>query len=92
MTELLNDDWIVNFEKKDKFYRDFYKDDIYYSNIHTIYINRNQEIVLIKEDSLLLSMPNIITREEIIGILKKNSIDNKVRYTLLSILKFIIVA
>lgn len=88
MTELLNDDWIVNFEKKDNFYRDFYKDDIYYSNIHTIYINRNQEIVLIKEESFLLSMPNIITREEIIGILKQKAVNDNKQYKLLSILKY----
>jgi hypothetical protein len=88
MTELLNDDWVVNFEKKDKFYRDFYKDDIYYSNIHTIYINRDQEIIQIKEESFLLSTPNIITREEMIGILKHKSVNDIKQYKLLSILKY----
>ena len=88
MAELLNDDWMVDFKKKDNFYKDFYKDNIYYSNIHTIYINRAQEIVQIKEETFLLSCPNIITREEIIGILKqKSSTDNKA-YKLLSILKY----
>ena len=40
----LNDDWIVNFEKTDKLYQDFYKDDLYYINLKIIYINRNNEI------------------------------------------------
>ena len=35
-----------------------------------------------------MSSPNYISREEIIGILKKYSIDNDKRYTLLSILRY----
>jgi hypothetical protein len=86
----LNDDWIVNFEKTDKLYQDFYKDDLYYINLKMIYINRNNEIEKVKQESFLMSSPNCISREEILGILKNNSIDNERRYTLLSILKYII--
>jgi len=86
----LNDDWITNFEKTDKLYEDFYKDDLYYTNIHYIYINRSNEIEKIKQESFLFSVKNKITREELLGILKNNSIDNERRYTLLSILKYII--
>ena len=86
----LNDDWIVNFEKTDKLYQDFYKDDLYYINLKIIYINRNNEIEKVKQESFLMSSPNCISREEILGILKNNSIDNERRYTLLSILKYII--
>lgn len=88
MSELLNDNWIVDFEKKDTFYKEFYKDNIYYSNIHTVYINRKQEICQIKEDTLLLSIPNVITREEIIGLLKQQSLNDNKQYKLLSILKY----
>lgn len=84
----LNDDWINNFESNDKIYQDFYKDDIYFINLKFIYINRSSDIDKIKQESFLLKIPNYVNREEIIGLLKKNSIDNEKRYTLLSILKY----
>lgn len=84
----LNDDWINNFEKSDRLYEDFYKDDLYFINLKFIYINRNNEIDIIKEESFLMSKPNIISREEILEILKITSFVNDRRYTLLSILKY----
>jgi len=87
----LDDDWINNFENTDKLYKDFYKDDLYYVNLRVIYINRENEIEKLKQESFLMSKPNNITREEILEILKKNSIDNDKRYSLLSILKYNIV-
>jgi hypothetical protein len=87
----LDDDWINNFENTDKLYKDFYKDDLYYVNLRVLYINRNNEIEKLKHESFLMSKPNHITREEIIEILKKNSIDNDKKYSLLSILKYNII-
>jgi hypothetical protein len=87
---ILNDDWINNFEKTDKIYQDFYKDDLYYINLKIIYINKYNEIEKIKQETFFMSSPNYISREEIIRILKNNSIDNEIRYTLLSILQYII--
>jgi hypothetical protein len=84
----LNDDWINNFEKTDKLYQDFYKDDLYYTNLKIIYVNRENEVEKIKQESFLMTTPNYISREDILEILKKNSIDNDRRYRLLSILKY----
>lgn len=87
----LNDDWINNFEKSDKLYQDFYKDDVYYANLQFIYLNRSNEIDKIKQETFLMTTPNLISREEIIGILKKNLIEDDKRYTLLSILRYNII-
>ena len=84
----LDDEWINNFDKIDNLYKDFYKDDIYYIHLRFLYINRNNEIDKIKNETFLMTKPNNITREEIIEILKKKSTDDKKRYTLLSILKY----
>ena len=84
----LNDDWIHCFDKVDELYKDFYKDDLYYINLRVLYINRENEIDKIKQESLLMSKPNTIFYNEILEILKKNSIDNNKRYTLISILKY----
>jgi hypothetical protein len=82
----LNDDWINNFEKTEKLYQDFYKDDLYYTNLKFIYVNRSNEVEKIRHESFLMATPNYLSREEVLGILKRNSIDNYKRYTLLSIL------
>ena len=84
----LDDEWINNFDKIYNLYKDFYKDDIYYIHLMILYINRNNEIDKIKNETFLMTKPNNITREEIIEILKKKSTDDKKRYTLLSILKY----
>jgi hypothetical protein len=87
----LDDEWINEFEKTDKLYEDFYKDDLYYINLRVIYINRENEIDKIKNESLLLTNKNNISHEEIFGILKNNSIDNERKYSLLSILRYNII-
>jgi hypothetical protein len=84
----LNDDWIENFEKTDKLYQDFYKDDLYYIKLKFFYINRNSEIEKIKQETFLMSKPNYISREEIIHILKKNVFEDDRNYSLLSILRY----
>lgn len=86
--DYLDDHWIHAFEETDKLYEHFYKDDLYYVNIRVIYVNRDNEIQKIKHETLLLTKPNIVTREDIVGILKKNAIDNARRYELLSILRY----
>jgi len=87
----LDDDWINNFDNSDKLYTDFYKDDLYYINLKILYINRENEIDKIKQESFLMKKPNKILYDEILEILKKNSMDNDKRYTLLSILKYNII-
>lgn len=87
----LHDDWINEFEKTDKLYKDFYKDDLYYINLRVIYVNRENEIDKVKHETFLLSNKNIISEEELLGILKKNSMDNERRYSLLTILRYNII-
>jgi hypothetical protein len=90
MIENLDNDWIKDFEKTFKLYEDFYKDDIYFTNIHYIYINKHNNIEKISEDRFLFTTPNLISREEILRILKKNTCYNNKQYTILSILKFVV--
>ena len=85
--EILNEDWINEFEKTDKLFRDFYLDDIYYTEIHFIYINNSNNIEKIKEENFLLQTPNYISRKEIIELLKSNKKINDKKYSLLDILK-----
>ena len=84
----LDSKWIEDFELQDKNYESFYTEDINHINFHCIYVNRNNDIEKIKEEKLLMKTPNYISRDEMIGILKKNSIINKKRYIVLSIVKY----
>jgi len=84
----LNDDWILEFEEKDKLYQEFYKDNLYYINLKLLYVNRSNEIEKINQETVLMTIPNLITREEILKILKKSSQDNGRNYSLLSILRY----
>ena len=86
--EELDDLWINEFESNDKPYNDLYKDNIFSININIFYINRNNNIEKVTVESFLLQKPNIISREEVIGIIKKKSLMNGNNYSLLSILKY----
>jgi hypothetical protein len=88
LNDELNDDWINNFEKTDKLYEDFYKDDLYYINLKFFYVNRDNFIEKIKMESYLMSTPNYISREEILQILKRCTIESDKNYSLLSIIKY----
>ena len=81
----LNNDWINNFEEIDKNYSDFYLEDVYSLKIHFIYIDKEHNIEKIKQEKIIIRIPNYISREEIILLLKKNCHS---KYTLLSILKY----
>ena len=87
MIEVLDEEWINEFDKTDKLFQDFYLDDIYYTEIHFVYINTSNDIEKIKEEHFLLSTPNYISREEILGLLKRNKNVNNKKYSVLSILK-----
>jgi hypothetical protein len=85
---VLNDDWINKFDKVDELYKDFYKDDVYYVDLKIVYVNRSNEIEKIKKLPFLMSSPNCISREEILGILKKSALEDNRKYSLLSILRY----
>ena len=84
----LEDEWITEFEKTDKLYENFYKEDIFYIHIHFVYINHSNNIEKIKIDRFFMESPNVISREELVGIIKRNYILNNVKYILLSMMKY----
>jgi hypothetical protein len=88
MNEALDNTWIKEFENTDKIYQDFYVDDNYYINLHFVYINKNMEIEKIKEETFFMKIPNLISREEIVGLIKRNTLNENRSYNMLSLLKF----
>jgi hypothetical protein len=86
--EKLDDKWIKQFAESDKLYLDFYKDDVYYADIHFVYVNKKNEIVKINQESFLFNNKNYILRDELVGLIKRNSTVDSVRYSIMSILKY----
>lgn len=87
-SDKLNDEWVHCFDKVDELYKDFYKDDVYYVDIKILYVNRKNEIEKIKQSPFLMTRTNCICREEILEILKKCSLEDDRKYSLLSILRY----
>ena len=82
-----DDSWIKEFEKKEELYHDFYADDIFFTKLHFVYVDRENAIEKITEENFLMSVKNQIQRHELIQILKRvTTVDNN-KYSLLSILK-----
>uniref|UniRef100_A0A6C0AZY0 Uncharacterized protein n=1 Tax=viral metagenome TaxID=1070528 RepID=A0A6C0AZY0_9ZZZZ len=84
----LDTSWIDEFESLDEDYKSFYLEDIITIKIQYIYVNKENGIDMIKEESILLHKPNIISREELIGILKRNNIQSEKKYATVSILTY----
>jgi hypothetical protein len=87
-TALLDTNWIYEFEKIDKDYETFYLEDLRYVNLTILYINSSNEIAKMKEEKFFMKNPNVISREEILGILKRNNNQNKKTFHMMTILKY----
>ena len=70
MEDELDNGLIEEFEKNDKLYADFYKENVHYINIHLIYVNKNNDIQKIEQESFIMTKPNFISRMELMEILK----------------------
>jgi len=88
IVEELDETWIKKFELEDKHYEIFYCDDLYYINVQYIYIDNHNNITNIKEEKFFMNTPNYISQEEVLGLLKKNTFFDSVKYHLMCILKF----
>jgi hypothetical protein len=65
---------LEEFNKNMLKYNDFYKENVETIKIKILYINKDNLLVNIKRDDLILSTPNIISNGEIIKILKLNNV------------------
>ena len=84
----LDSTWIQEFENLDNDYKNYYTEELSFLRIHSIYVNRLNDIEKIREEKFLLKEPGIIHRDEVLSIIKHNSFSNETKYSLLSILKF----
>ena len=84
----LDTTWFQEFENLNNDYKNYYTEDLSFIKIHTIYVNRDNDIEKVKEEKLLLKTHGMLLKEELLGIIKHNCFSNGTKYSLLSILKF----
>jgi hypothetical protein len=84
----LDMNWIKEFEATDQNYIPFYNEDVNEIKVTSLYVDNENNIETIKEEILVLKQENMVTKEELIDVIKKNSFKNKKRYTILSLLKY----
>lgn len=84
----LDTDWIEEFESLDNKYKMFYKENINNIKFKYVYVNKDNNIEKIKEEILLLKQINLISREEMIEIIKKKCSFIDKTFSVLSILKY----
>ena len=84
----LDTSWLTEFENDDNDYHHYYSEDVSYINLNCVYINTNNEIEKVKTEIVIFKTPGILSRDEVLSIIKSNTYSNKDKYSLLSILKF----
>jgi hypothetical protein len=88
----LDTSWIDDFDTIDNEYKSYYSESLEFINMNCIYLNAANEIINVHEEKVIFLNKGILTREEVVGLIKRNSIINidkeKDNYSLLSILVF----
>ena len=84
----LDTSWLDEFENLDKEYKDYYTEELLFIRCHFVYINKTGEIEKIREQTVHLSTPGVIKKEELLTMITHNMVSNDVKYRLLSILKY----
>ena len=56
--------------------------------MNILYVDKHNNIEKVSEDVFTMRNPNMISREDIIGLIKKKSTINSIDYSLLSIIKY----
>ena len=84
----LDTNWIQEFETTDQNYIPFYNEHVNEIKVTSLYVDNENNIKTIKEEMLILKQENMVSREELIHIIKKNSFNHQKRYTILSLLKY----
>jgi hypothetical protein len=84
----LDTSWIEEFEREEKDYKSYYREDLQSVKVHCIYVNKNNDIDKIKEERIFMQKSNYLSGEQVLTLIKKNAIQDHVKYSLLSILKY----
>lgn len=84
----LDTGWIEEYERIEKNYNLFYKEDIAQVKLCILYLDEQKEIQKIVKEEIKFLQPSILKKEELIKNIKEKQIVDNIPYTLQSILQF----
>jgi len=87
MEETLDTDWINEFEEADGPYQGFYKEPVEKITVQLIYINRRNEISLVKRQEVSLEN-NVLKKDKLVELLKQNMRKGNIKYKPISLIKY----
>ena len=88
MDDDIDDSWIKEFKKREDIYNDFYKEETNSIKLFFLYVNTSNTLESIKSDSLILEENGVVTKDQLVSLIKKNQRSNSIKYRLLSLIKF----
>lgn len=84
----LDTSWIQEFDKIENEYKNYYCEPLEFINLNCIYLNKENEITYIHEEKVIFKTSGYLSREEVLGLIKRRSFFHNVKHSLLSILVF----
>ena len=88
MNEALDTNWIEDFEKKEEQYNEFYHEEVTTIQGFFLYINADNVLERIKEETIKLDEVGVLGKEQLIGQIKNNEKDENIKYNLKGVLKY----
>ena len=86
--DMMDTDWIEEYENEDSSYDLFYPVTLSKIKVNILYINNRNELEKMREELIYLSVPNRITKEELLRLIKRYDISDTIKYKLVSILVY----
>ena len=71
--ENLDSSWIQEFQSSDRIYSKFYADPLLSVSLHFVYMNESREITHIKKTMHILKTHNLLSKEELIPLVKSHN-------------------
>ena len=87
-SENIDNEWINDYKQKEKEYEDFYKEDVEQIKLFYLYTSSSNVLEFIKKDFIMLNEGGILKKDIIISLIKNNQVYNKIKYKLLSLVRF----
>jgi hypothetical protein len=86
--DIIDDAWVTEYKREEERYNDFYNEKVNNIKVFFMYINTDKTIVNIRQESLSLNNDSILTKEQLIKIIKDKQKLNNVKYKLFSIVRY----
>jgi len=84
----LDTSWLEEFDKIENEYKNYYCEPLEFINLNCIYLNNENEITYLHEEKVIFNTHGHLSREEVVGLIKRNTFLSGTKYSLLSILVF----